>query len=302
MDKIVVRVNSANALQVDFLQNNEYGVDACLWIGDVGISGINAVADILAGEATPSGSLVDTYLYDNYSSPAMVNFVPTTYAGYEEGLIPPHASTYMIYQEGIYVGYKYYETRYEDYVMGTGNAGDYAYRNDVAFPFGYGLSYTDFAYSDMNVNYNASTDQFEVTVTVTNTGDTYSGKETVQVYAQSPYTAYDVANKVEKASVALCGFTKTSELAPGASETVTVYVDRRELASYDAYGAGTYILDDGDYYLTVATDAHNAVNNTLAAKGYTVESTEGRMDADGMWRLLTSGTIRSLTARPMQPL
>ena len=281
VDKIVVLINSANALQVDFLQNNEYGVDACLWIGDVGISGINAVADILAGEATPSGSLVDTYLYDNYSSPAMVNFVPTTYAGYEEGLIPPHASTYMIYQEGIYVGYKYYETRYEDYVMGTGNAGDYAYRNDVAFPFGYGLSYTDFAYSDMNVNYNASTDQFEVTVTVTNTGDTYSGKETVQVYAQSPYTAYDVANKVEKASVALCGFTKTSELAPGASETVTIYVDRRELASYDAYGAGTYILDDGDYYLTVATDAHNAVNNTLAAKGYTVESTEGRMDADG---------------------
>lgn len=281
VDKIVVLINSANALQVDFLQNNEYDVDACLWIGDVGISGINAVADILAGEATPSGSLVDTYLYDNYSSPAMANFVPTTYAGYEEGLIPPHASTYMIYQEGIYVGYKYYETRYEDYVMGTGNAGDYAYKDDVAFPFGYGLSYTDFAYSDMNVNYNASTDQFEVTVTVTNTGDTYSGKETVQVYVQSPYTAYDIENKVEKASVALCGFAKTDELAPGASETVTVYVDRRELASYDAYGAGTYILDDGDYYLTVATDAHNAVNNTLAAKGYTVESTEGRMDVDG---------------------
>lgn len=281
VDKIVVLINSANALQVDFLQNNEYGVDACLWIGDVGISGINAVADILAGEATPSGSLVDTYLYDNYSSPAMANFVPTTYAGYEEGLIPPHASTYMIYQEGIYVGYKYYETRYEDYVMGTGNAGDYAYKDDVAFPFGYGLSYTDFAYSDMNVNYNASTDQFEVTVTVTNTGETYSGKETVQVYVQSPYTAYDVENKVEKASVTLCGFAKTDELAPGASETVTVYVDRRELASYDAYGAGTYILDDGDYYLTVATDAHNAVNNTLAAKGYTVESTEGRMDVNG---------------------
>lgn len=281
VDKIVVLINSANALQVDFLQNNEYGVDACLWIGDVGISGINAVADILAGEATPSGSLVDTYLYDNYSSPAMANFIPTTYAGYEEGLIPPHASTYMIYQEGIYVGYKYYETRYEDYVMGTGNAGDYAYKDDVAFPFGYGLSYTDFAYSDMNVNYNAATDQFEVTVTVTNTGDAYSGKETVQVYVQSPYTAYDIENKVEKASVALCGFAKTDELAPGASETVTVYVDRRELASYDAYGAGTYILDDGDYYLTVATDAHNAVNNTLAAKGYTVESTEGRMDADG---------------------
>lgn len=281
VDKIIVLINSANTLQVDFLKDNEYDVDACLWIGDVGISGINAVAEILAGTVNPSGSLVDTYLYDNYSSPAMVNFVPTTYEGYEEGLIPENASTYMIYQEGIYVGYKYYETRYEDYVMGTGNAGEYAYSDDVAFPFGYGLSYTDFEYSDMSVNYNASTDQFEVTVTVTNTGDTWSGKETVQVYVQSPYTEYDIENNVEKASVALCGFAKTDILAPGASEKVTVYVDRRELASYDAYGAGTYILDDGDYYLTVATDAHNAVNNTLAAKGYTVESTEGRMDADG---------------------
>lgn len=279
--EIVVLINSANALQVDFLKDNAYDVDACLWIGDVGISGINAVAEILVGETNPSGSLVDTYCYNNYSSPAMVNFVPTTYDGYEEGVVPENASSYMIYQEGIYVGYKYYETRYEDYVMGTGNAGSYAYNDDVAFPFGYGLSYTDFEYSDMNVNYNASTDQFEVTVTVTNTGDTYSGKETVQVYVQSPYTEYDVANKVEKASVALCGFAKTDILAPGASEKVTVFVDKRDIASYDAYGAGTYILDEGDYYLTVATDAHNAVNNTLAAKGYTVESTGGRMDADG---------------------
>lgn len=281
VDKIIVLLNTANTLQVDFLKDNIYDVDACLWIGDVGITGINAVAEILAGTVNPSGSLVDTYCYDNYSSPAMVNFVPTVYEGYEEGLVPENARTYMTYQEGIYVGYKYYETRYEDYVMGTGNAGDYAYSEDVAFPFGYGLSYTDFAYSDMEVKYNAETDQFEVTVTVTNTGDTYSGKETVQVYVQSPYTAYDKENSVEKASVALCGFAKTDIIAPGASETITVYVDKRDMASYDAYGAGTYILEDGEYYLTVATDAHNAVNNTLAAKGYTVASTDGRMDADG---------------------
>ncbi|MBE5876548.1 MAG: hypothetical protein E7290_06630 [Lachnospiraceae bacterium] len=279
--KIIVLINTANALQVDFLKNNEYNIDACLWIGDVGISGIDAVAEILAGNVTPSGSLVDTYCYNNYSSPAMVNFTPTTYEGYVEGVIPANASTYMIYQEGIYVGYRYYETRYEDYVMQTGNAGNYAYNNDVAFPFGYGLSYTDFEYSDMAVNYDASTDRFEVTVTVTNTGDTYSGKETVQVYVQSPYTQYDIDNGVEKASVALCGFGKTQILAPGASETLKIYVDKRDIASYDAYGAGTYILDAGDYYLTVATDAHNAVNNTLAAKGYTVANTDGRMDADG---------------------
>lgn len=281
VDKVIVLINSANPLQVDFLKDNAYDIDACLWIGDVGISGINAVTEILAGNVNPSGSLVDTYCYDNYSAPAMANFTPTTYKGYEEGIIPENASTYMIYQEGIYVGYKYYETRYEDYVMGTGNAGDYAYHEDVAFPFGYGKSYTDFAYSDMAVNYNASTDQFEVSVKVTNTGDTYSGKETVQVYSQSPYTAYDVKNGVEKPSAALCGFAKTEILAPGEAQNITVFVDKRDLASYDAYGAGTYILDDGDYYLTVATDAHNAVNNTLAAKGYTVENTQGRMDADG---------------------
>ena len=279
--KIIVLINTANPLQVDFLKNNEYGVDACLWIGDVGISGINAVAEILAGTINPSGSLVDTYCYDNYSAPAMANFVPTTYEGYEEGIIPDNAKSYMIYQEGIYVGYKYYETRYEDYVMGTGNAGSYEYGDEVAFPFGYGLSYTEFAYSDMEVNYNAANDQFEVKVTVTNTGDTYSGKETVQVYSQSPYTTYDVENKVEKPSVALCGFAKTDILAPGESQDVTVIVEKRDLASFDAYGAGTYILDEGDYYLTVATDAHNAVNNTLAAKGYTTETSEGRMDADG---------------------
>ena len=122
--------------------------------------------------------------------------------------------------------------------------------------------------------------QFEITVTVTNNG-TVAGKETVQVYAQSPYTAYDRANGVEKASVQLCGFTKTGNIEAGAFETVTVFVDKRDLAAYDTYGYGTYILDDGDYYFTVATDAHNAVNNILAAKGYTVENTDGRMDRDG---------------------
>ena len=281
VDKIIVLINSANALQVDFLKNNEYGVDACLWIGDVGISGINAVAELLSGKINPSGSLVDTYCFDNYSAPAMKNFIPTVYGDYKKGLIPKHASTYMIYQEGIYVGYKYYETRYEDYVMGTGNAGNYIYNNDVAFPFGYGLSYTDFEYSDMAVSFDAEADRFEVSVKVTNVGDMYSGKETVQVYFQSPYTEYDIENGVEKASVALCGFGKTDILAPGEAQTLIIYVDRKDMASFDTYGEGTYILDEGNYYLTVATDAHNAVNNVLAAKGYTVENTAGRMDTDG---------------------
>ena len=278
--KIVVLINSSNPLQVDFLQNNEYDVDACLWIGGVGITGLNAVAEILAGNINPSGSLVDTYCYDNYSSPAMKNFVPTTYEGYKEGDIPANASTYMIYQEGIYVGYKYYETRYEDYVMGTGNAGDYAYGNDVAFPFGYGLSYTTFEYSDMALSYDAATTTYNINVTVKNTG-TEPGKETVQIYVSSPYTQYDIDNGVEKASVSLVGFDKTEILEPGESEILTIPVDGDYVASYDAYGAGTYILDAGDYYFTAATDAHDAANNVLAAKGYTPENTDGRMDAEG---------------------
>ena len=278
---IIVLINTSNALQVDFLKENEYAVDACMWIGGVGANGTNAVTDILAGKVNPSGSLVDTYCYDNFSAPAMKNAIPVTYGGYDGQNIPDYAETYLIYQEGIYVGYKYYETRYEDYVMGTGNAGEYSYSDDVAFPFGHGLSYTTFAYSDLQVTYYPDEHEtFEVTVTVTNTGNV-AGKETVQIYAQSPYTDYDKENKVEKAAVQLVGFGKTEILAPGASEEVTLYIAKRDMASFDTYGAGTYILDAGDYYLTVATDSHDAVNNILAAKGYTVESTDGCMDADG---------------------
>ena len=289
---IVVLINTSNPLQVDFLKDNEYGVDACLLISGVGISGTNAVTDILAGKVNPSGSLVDTYCYDNYSSPAMQNFVPVTYEGYEEGIIPANASTYMIYQEGIYVGYKYYETRYEDLVMGTGNAGDYAYEDVVAFPFGYGLSYTTFDYEMGEVKYSAAEDTFTVPVTVTNTGDV-AGKETVQIYVQSPYTEYDKTNGVEKAAVALVGFGKTEVLEPGASETVKITVDKRDIASFDAYGAGTYILDAGDYYLIAATDAHDAVNNVLAAKGFT---TADGMTAEGDAALTWKWTEAKLDA------
>ena len=280
--KIVVLINTSNALQVDFLKNNEYGVDATLWIGGVGQTGINAVAEILSGTVNPSGSLPDTYCFDNYSSPVMQNFTPIQYAEANEGdlaKIPGHADTYMIYQEGIYVGYKYYETRYEDTVMGKGNTAGYVYSDDVAFPFGYGLSYTTFEYSDMVLNYDVNEDGpvYTVAVTVTNTGKV-PGKETVQIYVSSPYTQYDIDNKVEKASVQLVGFDKTHVLKEGESTRLTIEIDGDYVASYDAYGAGTYILDAGDYFFTAATDAHNAVNNVLAAKGYT---TADGMDAEG---------------------
>ncbi|MBR3812211.1 MAG: glycoside hydrolase family 3 C-terminal domain-containing protein [Agathobacter sp.] len=279
--KIVVLINTSNALQVDFLKGYEegkdiYGVDATLWIGGTGQTGLEAVAEILNGSVNPSGSLADTYCYDNYSSPVMQNFTPVQYDG-DLTKIPGHADTYMIYQEGIYVGYKYYETRYEDTVMGKGNTAGYVYSDDVAFPFGYGLSYTSFEYSDMALVYDKEAQTYTITVKVTNTGDV-AGKEVVQIYVQSPYTQYDIDNKVEKAAVQLVGFEKTDVLEPGASETVTVVVDGDYVASYDAYGAGTYIMDAGDYYFTAATDAHNVTNNVLAAKGYT---TENGMDAAG---------------------
>ena len=286
ISSIVVLINTSNALQVDFL--NDYDVDACLWVGGLGISGTNAVTDILAGKVNPSGSLLDTYCYDNLSAPAMHNYLALEYANFN-GQVPDQASSYMVYQEGIYVGYKYYETRYFDAVMGQGNAGDYAkqYGKEVAFTFGHGLSYTTFAYSNMTVaeGVNENGEKcYNVSVTVTNTGDT-AGKETVQVYLSSPYTQYDIDNKVEKAAVQLIGFGKTAMLAPGASETLTVQVDERDMASYDAYGAKTYILDAGTYYLTAATDAHNAANNVLAALGKTMAD---GMDAEGSAALVYS--------------
>ena len=281
---IIVLINTSNALQVDFLK--DYDVDACMWIGGLGISGTNAVTDILAGKVNPSGSLVDTYCYDNLSSPAMHNYIALEYTNFD-GQVPNQASSYMVYQEGIYVGHKYYETRYFDAVMGQGNAGDYAqqYGNEVAFTFGYGLSYTTFEYSDMNVSEGVNENGekcYNVSVTVTNTGD-MAGKEAVQVYLSSPYTQYDIENKIEKAAVQLVGFGKTQILAPGASEVLTIQVDERDLASYDAYGAQTYILDAGTYYLTAATDAHDAANNILAAHGKT---TADGMDAEGKAHLV----------------
>ena len=285
--KIIVLINSSNAIEMDFLNpeicGEDYGIDSAMWIGDVGQTGINGVAQLLAGEATPSGSLVDSYLYDNMANPAMYNFYTQAYPNAADYNLltdgPDVQGMYSVYQEGIYLDYRYYETRYEDAVMGTGNAGDYNWSTTVAFPFGYGDSYTTFEYSDFNVT--ESADAFNVTLKVTNTGSTYSGKETVQLYFQSPYTDYDKANGIEKASAELCGFAKTDILAPGASETVNITVDKSELRTYDANNAKTYIVDAGDYYFTAATDAHNAVNNILAAKGYTVENTDGRMTADG---------------------
>ena len=270
--KTVVLLNSVFAMEMDWL--DEYNVDAVLWVGNPGFYGMPGAIRVVTGEVNPSGHTTATFAANSLSAPSAENF---GLHAYNYGSKTPRAAgdSFVSYNEGIYVGYRYYETRYEDKVLGQGNAGDYNYADAVMYPFGYGLSYTDFEWSDYDTSWDGDT--CTVTVKVTNTGDV-AGKDVVQVYAQSPYTDYDKANKVEKAAVELVGYAKTAELAPGASETVTVTFDQEQLKSYDYVNAKTYILDAGDYYITAAKNAHEAVNNILSAKGKTVAD---GMTADG---------------------
>ena len=283
--KVILLLNSALTLQLDFLDSADVDIDTVMWIGNTGSSGIYAVADALTGKVNPSGRLSEMYLKDNLSSPAMASWkenfgmsVTQQYAGDISSLTSSQYN-YYAYVDGIYVGYRYYETRYEDVLTGRNGAGDYTYSDVVAYPFGYGLSYTTFAYSDFSVKENAD-GGYDATVTVTNTGSV-AGKHAVEIYLQKPYTDYDIENNVEKASVELAGFAKTAELAPGASETVTVTMGKRQFASYDSYGAATYILDAGDYYLTVGTDAHDALNNILALRNVDGTTDYTGASADG---------------------
>ena len=298
--KIVVLINTANIMQLDFI--DDYGIDAALWVGNVGATGMDAVADILCGDIVPSGRIVDTFLKDNHSSPAMVNFGAYDYTNADElgletaqnnndaGVVKANRN-YVVYQEGIYVGYRYYETRYEDYVLDQGNAGDYDYSADVAYPFGSGLSYVDFTYSNFNIT--PEEDTVTVTVDVKNEGD-IAAKHTVQIYFQSEYTQYDIDYDVEKSAVELCGFDK-KEIGAGQTVTYTITVDKEDLTSYDHMNAKTYILENGDYYFTVGTDAHNAVNNILMAKKAAGEDVdESRMYGSGnadLAKKWTNGTL-----------
>jgi len=272
---ITVIINSANPISVGFLNDEAYGVDAALWVGSVGQTGLYAVGDVISGAVTPSGSLPDTWWVDNQLNPVMNNFGSYRYAGAEAYNMGNKYDQYVVYQEGIYLGYKYTETRYEDVVLGTPNAGNFVYGDVVGYPFGYGLSYTTFTFSDMTVEKAGEglETTYTVSVKVTNTGSV-AGKKAVQVYAQKPYTAYDVEWKIEKAAVELVGYGKTKLLQPGESEVITVSVPEYFLTSYDALNTGVYVLAEGTHYLTVAENAHAAANNVLTVKGKTM--------ADGM--------------------
>mgnify|MGYP002769514828 FL=1 len=293
--KMIVCVTTSNSISWEDGPWSD-AIDGILWFGNITSTGYSAplmgspvLVDVLAGKVNPSGRLADSIYKDNQAIPAMANFghidadlsqvsadvmeqvtadcdkwTPAQFYG-------DHWRHEYLYAEGIYVGYRYYETRYEDVVLGQGNAGDFDYSKVVAYPFGSGMSYSTFEYSDFSVSEGA--DDFTVNVTVTNTGSV-AGKHAALVYVQSPFTDYDRANGVEKASIELKGYEKTKLLDPGASEQLSIKVSKRELASYDAKNAKTYIMDDGDYYFAVAGSSHEALNNVLAAKGKTV--------ADGM--------------------
>lgn len=286
--KIIVVVNSGYAMELGWLE--EYGVDACLWIGYPGNYGMTGVANMLTGKADPSGRNAITYAANSLSSAAMQNAGDYTFSN----LTGLYKNKYLVYAEGIYVGYKYYETRYQDEILGIHNAGGskgvYAsqngawnYADEMVFTFGAGMSYADFTQELVSVDWNKTTHMVTVQVKVTNNGDeTYTGKskDVVQLYVQLPWEQ----GQAEKSAIQLIDFAKTSALAAGESETVTLTFSDYIFATYDSNAVngadstktGCYVFDAGDYYFAIGDDAHDALNNVMAAKGIT-----GMYDAAG---------------------
>lgn len=291
-DKVIVLVNSATAIEIGDLKNDP-DIDAILWIGFPGNYGMLGIADILCGRVSPSGGLFDIFPTYNMSSPAMQNMGKMYYSNTSDvitrtgGVLGFTPGAYVIEAEGIYVGYRYYETRYYDSVAGTGNAtspvGAYAatdewnYANEVAYGFGYGLSYTSFAFEmqgeptfDISVDAETGAPNAYATfnVKVTNTGSV-AGKTPVQIYGQAPY----IAGGLEKSAIQLLNFEKSDLLQPGESQVVPVKVDLQYIASYDENHdngdgtTGTYVMDPGTYYFAVGNGAHDALNNIMVAQG-----------------------------------
>ena len=290
--KVIVLINSANTMQIQELADDA-GVDAIMQIGLPGAYGFYGVADLLSGDADPSGHLSDTWVSNNASSPAVNN-----YGDYEwTNADTSHTINSEIVQaEGIYTGYKYYETRYFDERLGQGkasstagstNGGSWNYDNEVTYPFGYGLSYTTFDQKLDSVDVDLVTKTVTAKVTVTNTGDV-AGRSVVQLYDSVPYTDYDKKHNVEKPAVQLLDYGKTKELKPGESQTLTITADAQYMASWDSTAKnlkgtkGTYILDAGEYVFTIGDDAHDATNNVLAKQG---AFTEGDADNAVSWTL-----------------
>ena len=281
--KVIVLLNNASAMEVQEIEDN-VGVDAILQVGLPGGYGFYGVADI---------------------SPAAQNFGDLQWTNANPDISMNDA---IVEAENIYIGYKYYETRYFDTVMGQGNAAStvgsstgsaWNYDDEVTYPFGYGLSYTTFEQTLDNLNVDLENETVTANVTVKNTGSV-AGKDVVQLYVSLPYTDYDKEHGVEKAAIQLLDYGKTAELAPGASETVTITADMQNMASWDSTAdnaAGTkgcYILDAGDYYFTIGNGAHEAVQNVLAAEGQDVG---GDADKAKSWNLGSQDTTTFATTK-----
>ena len=253
-EHVIVLVNSSNAMELGFLEDKN--VDAALWIGGPGSTGCVAVGEVLSGAINPSGRLVDTYAYDLTTAPAYYNAGDFTYTSNGEDT----SEHYVDYADGIYVGYRYYETRYVD--NATGKCDEDAYGKVVQYPFGYGLSYTSF---EQKITHHEVKDgKINIEIEVKNTGKV-AGKDVAQVYVTAPYTN----GGIEKSFVELEGFAKTGMLEPGKSEKVTVSFDVEDMAAYDYVEQGCYVLEKGTYEIKLMNNAHDVLDSFT----YDVEDT-----------------------------
>ncbi|QPL04617.1 MULTISPECIES: glycoside hydrolase family 3 protein [Actinomyces] len=272
-EKVVVVINAANAFQLGELADNPE-IDAIIWALPPGQVGFNALGRILDGEVNPSGRTPDTFAYDIASSPAANNFGAFTYTNMEEFAqtsVFTGATTrpgFVSYNEGIYVGYRWYETAAAEGVID--------YDSSVVYPFGYGLSYTTFDQELVDVEH-AADGEITVTVNVTNTGDV-AGKDVVEAYYTPPYTN----GGIEKAAVNLVEYTKTGLLEPGQSETVTLTFEQDDMASYDENGAKAYVLEAGDYVISLRSDSHTqiAAQTLTVAQTVTYDTADNTHDGD----------------------
>ncbi len=259
-DNVVVVYNGASAFELGFVEDYDQ-IKGVIWCPGTGQSGFDALGEILAGTVNPSGRLVDTFVYDLTATPTFNNMGYNTYDNVEDlgytavsaltGQNETVYPTFVNYVEGIYVGYKFYETAAEE--------GFLDYDTAVQYPFGYGMSYTTFEQEITGFS-NDGTD-ISLSVEVTNTGSV-AGKDVVQVYYNPPYTN----GGIEKASANLVEFAKTGMLEPGASETVSISFPIENMASYDSYGHGCYVLEAGDYEISIKSDSHNVI----ASETYTL--------------------------------
>lgn len=304
--KVIVLLNTGNNMMIaDIAEGGSHEVDGICYIGCPNDYQTIGIANVLTGKVNATGALASAFVRDHQSIPAVQNVGGDYFADYEivcrnddprypgkeignigtgsfGGADTYNGGMYIVEAEGIYVGYKYYETRYFDAVMGQGNANSAAgatqgsawnYGDEMLYTFGHGLSYLDYTQTIKSVTVDRSVNGNITAVVEVKNNSNQNGKFLTQLYVQQPYTDYDRTNLVEKSAVMFLNSAKV-DVAAGKSKEVTITIPTKYLASYDANNAKTYILDAGDYYFTAAAGAHEAVNNILAAQGKTV--------ADGM--------------------